>query len=219
MTQTTLNPLMNMATLPARMRHLPIGPNGYIVPWFVGWLPNGEPEFRAMDPQKWVRAVKERLCWVCGQKLGAHLVFVLGPMCAITRTTSEPACHRDCARWSAQNCPFITRPHMHRRENDLPETIQPPAGYHIARNPGVMALWITSSFKIFDDGEGRPLISVGPADEVEWYAEGRVATRAEVLESVRTGVPALEEVARQQDGGMEELDRQCQAAEAWYPAE
>jgi hypothetical protein len=66
------------------------------VPWFVAWF-DGKPEFRAMDGLKWIRAVREHLCWVCGGRLGVWQTFVLGPMCGINRTTVEPPCHLECA--------------------------------------------------------------------------------------------------------------------------
>ena len=109
---------VNMETLPARMRGLPVDERGYVVPWFVDWL-DGKPEFRAMDRSKFVRAIRERLCWVCGEKLGVYLTFVAGPMCGINRTSGEPPCHADCALWSALNCPFLSNPRMVRREDDL----------------------------------------------------------------------------------------------------
>lgn len=98
MNQTEIRP--ELEALPVRLRKLPVDARGYPVPWFVDWIegPEGRvPEFRAMDPRKWVRAVKERLCWVCGEALGRWLVFPIGPMCAITRTTAEPPSHLDCA--------------------------------------------------------------------------------------------------------------------------
>jgi hypothetical protein len=97
------------------MRHLPIDERGYPVPWFVAWLPDGKPEFRAMDRTKWFRAIREKLCWVCGGKLGVNVCFVAGPMCGINRTSSEPPSHLECARYSSRNCPFLNNPRMVRR--------------------------------------------------------------------------------------------------------
>jgi|SRR5215831_2777712 len=192
---------VDLTDLPVRMAHLPIDPQRRIpVPWFVAWV-DGKPEFRAMDARKWRQAVNERLCWTCGQRLGVHQTFVLGPMCAITKTTSEPPNHRECARWSACNCPFLSRPHMHRREAGMPEEAQAPAGMSIPRNPGAVALWTTRSYELFDDGDGKPLIKVGPLESLEnleWYAEGRMATLAEVRHSVDTGLPILLEVAERE---------------------
>ena len=61
--------------------------------------------------------MREKRCWVCGDPLGVHLTFPIGPMCALNRTISEPPSHHECASWSARNCPFLSRPHMVRRED------------------------------------------------------------------------------------------------------
>lgn len=69
--------------VPARMAHLPIDERGYVVPWFVAWV-DGKPEFRAMDPEKFSAAIRKKLCWVCGGKMGVNLCFVAGPCVAST---------------------------------------------------------------------------------------------------------------------------------------
>lgn len=217
-TTETLRP--ELTKMPARIAALPVF-RGYPVPWFVAYPngPEGEPEFRTMDAKKWVAAVKQKLCWVCGEPLGAYLVFVLGPMCGITRTTSEPACHRECAEWAAVNCPFLARPHMTRRENDLPEGIEEPGGIHLRRNPGVALLWCTRSFTLFRGPDRKYLIQVGDPLEVICYAEGRKATRQEVDESVAGGLPKLIEVAKIDGPEAEaELVRQVQEFEFYLPA-
>src|SRR4029077_8964998 len=104
--------------LPERMRHLPVNSKGYPVPWFVAWV-DGQPEFRAMDGAKFRRAIREKLCWVCGGKLGVYVCLVAGPMCGINRTSSEPPCHLECAQWSARNCPFLSNPRQVRREDEV----------------------------------------------------------------------------------------------------
>jgi hypothetical protein len=185
-----------LGSLPARMMGLPVY-RGYPTPWFVAWV-DGLPEFRAMDGNKWARAVKDKLCWVCGGRLGTYLSFVVGPMCLVTGTSSEPPSHELCATWSAKNCPFLTRPKMIRREGDMPEEAQGPAGYGIDRNPGVCAVYTTRNYKVFGDHQGRPLIKMDRHyEEVEWWAEGRKATQEEVQRSVETGLPYLMEMAGQ----------------------
>lgn len=192
-----------VSDLPERMRGLPIDERGYPVPWFVAWVAD-KPEFRAMDGAKFVRAIKERRCWVCGGRLGVNLCFVAGPMCGINRISSEPPCHLECARWSAQNCPFLANPRMVRREDDLSlEVRENVAGIGIRRNPGVSMLWITREYEIVPDGKGKHLLLMGRPESVEWWAVGRRATRAEVLESIESGLPILEAAARQERGGME----------------
>lgn len=187
--------------LPSLMTGLPVR-RGYPVPWFVAWI-DGAPEFRAMDPRKFRVAVKEGRCWVCGNrfvdKLGFRLsqAFVVGPMCAVNRISSEPPSHHICASWSARNCPFLSRPYMARREDDLINEASIKdrvAGVAITRNPGVALVWPTSTWTLIRDGRGRPLFQFGSPDApLEWYAEGRRATRAEVMASLETGLPALQE--------------------------
>jgi hypothetical protein len=207
---------------PARIAKLPLDRRGYPVPWFVS-IVNGEPEFRAMDPAKWRLAVRERRCWVCGERLGAYLAFVLGPMCGITRTSAEPPSHRDCARWSAEHCPFLSRPHMVRREDAWTEAQSDTvAGIGLKRNPGVTLIWMTRRYTLFADDKGRPLIRVGAPLEVIWICEGRTATRAEVAASVAGGYPSLLAPAEAQDreegaGAVVALRQAMERFEVWYP--
>jgi hypothetical protein len=202
------------------MATLPVDERGYPVPFFVAWI-DDKPDFRVMDPEKWQRAVKDRLCWVCGKRLGSYMVFVLGPMCGITRTSAEPPCHLECARWSAINCPFLARPHMVRREHEqLLAQGAVISGESIERNPGVSALWICHDYKLFRPNGGGMLIEVGDPEEVQWFAEGRIARREEVIESIRTGLPALEAEAEKEKakGAVEDLRRRVRAFQRWVPA-
>lgn len=210
----TLRP--DLEPLPDRLKGLPVH-RGYPVPWFVAWI-DGVPEFRAADGSKFRRAVREKLCWVCGEHLGKFVCFVAGPMCGINRTSGEPPCHLECAQWSARNCPFLSKPQMVRRENDLPEESTSRVG-HIARNPGVTLLWITKDYTLFSDGNGGALIRMGEPERVEWYALGKPATREQIEESIAGGIGNLEAMAREQDGAMEELAKaKARFEESYLPA-
>lgn len=233
MTTTALRP--ELQALPPRLQRLPVDARGYPVPWFVQWVrpgtvepvssdtPDAVPEFRLMDQAKWVRAVQERRCWVCGDTLGVYLTFVVGPMCGLNRTTAEPPCHRDCAEWSARNCPFLARPQMVRRTDALTESLAVNvAGEMLARNPGVTLLWTTKTFSVWRDDKGAPLITMGEALTVQWFAEGRAATRAEVEASVESGYPhlfALADAQQRAEGvpARDELAKQRAAFEHCYP--
>jgi hypothetical protein len=172
---------------------LPKDDAGRYVPWFVAW-PNNKPDFRVVNAPKLLIAYKERLCWVCGERLGKHLAFVLGPMCAINRVNGEPPSHLECAQFSVRACPFLSTPRMHRRERDLPQDAAQPAGIALARNPGAMAIWVTASYMPFKAGNGI-LFRLGDPEKVLWYCEGREATRAEVMASIESGLPILQKMA------------------------
>jgi hypothetical protein len=216
---TTSTIKIDLETLPAHMRGLRLDERGYPVPWFVGWI-DGKPDFRCMDGAKLRAAVKQRLCWVCGQPLGRWLAFPIGPMCSITRTISEPPSHRDCAEWSIRNCPFLSKPDFVRDLTNIPADAREGAGFGIKRNPGVTCLWITREYEFFDDGRGGVLFTVGKPENVTWWRESRAATRAEVEASVESGMPILFDAARR-DGrfAVEQLERQVVAARALFPAE
>ena len=211
-----------LTPMPERIKRLKVDPKFRVpVPWFVPWI-EGVPEFRGMDGPKFVRALREKLCWVCGDKLGVNVCFVAGPMCGINRTSSEPPSHLECGRWSAMNCPFLSNPAMVRREDEQVNNAnlaERSAGMAIARNPGVAMLWITRSFEIFRDDKRKPLIMMGEPTSVEWYARGRPATRAEVQESINTGLPVLEAVARTEPGATAELARYVERFQKYLPAE
>jgi hypothetical protein len=196
-------PRKDLPEIPLRMRQLPIEARGYPVPWFVDWI-NGKPDFRVMDRRKWGLAVRFGNCWLCGEPCGVLRTFVIGPMCAVNRTTSEPGCHLECAEFAATACPFMILPSAKRREANLPEHDQ-PGGLMLERNPGATCLWTTREFNVFRTGglhsvgNAGQLIRIGEPRSVEWYAEGRKATRDEVLHSIETGMPFLEQMAREQD--------------------
>lgn len=184
----------DLPPLPLRLASLPIDPRGYPIPWFVGVLPDGSRDIRFADGKKRIIAVANRLCWVCGQPLGRFMSFVLGPMCSINRVSAEPPAHLECALFSVRACPFLTKPQMTRRENDLPEN-RAHSGVMLLRNPGVMAVWTTRDYSPFSDGDGGFLLRLGEPTSVTWWREGRTASRAEVLESIESGFPALLELA------------------------
>lgn len=184
----------NLPPLPDRMRALPLDPRGFPIPWFVQYVA-GEPEFRAFDGRKMLKAVNDRRCWVCGGYLGVRMAFALGPMCAVNRVVSEPPSHRECAIFSATACPFLTQPRMRRNEKDLPDGMVAPAGHHLARNPGAMCVWVTRTYEVFNTTEGEKgmLFRVGKPESTLWYAAGAPANLEQVLLAIADGVVAATE--------------------------
>ena len=182
---------------PARIAKLKVDHRGYPVPWFVQWI-DGKPDHRIVDPNKIPLAVKYQRCWICGESLGKYKTFVLGPMCVVNRTVSEPPSHLDCAQFAVATCPFLSIPEKHRRARNLPENVRDAVGNHIHRNPGVMALWTTFHYSVFRV-QGGVLFKPGEPQTVTWHAEGRAATRDEVLASFEEGYPLLLEFA-ERDG-------------------
>lgn len=180
--------------VPAPVSWLPRDRRGFPVPWFVAWV-DGVPDFRTVGVGKVELATKFGLCWVCGLELvHQRAAYVAGPMCGVNRVSSEPPSHVACARFAARACPFLVRPAMRRAAGETEGAVG-PAGVMIERNPGVAMLWISGSLALpFDVPNGR-LFRLPDPLAVEWYAQGRAASRAEVQASVESGLPVLMESA------------------------
>jgi hypothetical protein len=197
--------------MPARIAKLPVDKRGFPVPKFVTWF-DGQPDFRVIRPSSVVNCVRKRLCWICGEPIGVRMAFVIGPMCAINRISSEPPSHKECAVFAARNCPFLSTPLARRREKDLPEERYVLDG-HIDHNPGVAAVWITKTYTVTPVDTGY-LFKIGTPLSIAFYCEGRLATRAEIDAAIDKGLPFAVEVARQEgDFGVLALTRQRQELE------
>jgi hypothetical protein len=164
---------------------------GLPVPWFVAWI-DGKPDFRVVDTARMMKAHRLKLCMLCGDALGVHVSFVIGPMCCINRVSSE----RDCCEYAVKACPFLSDPEKGRRDDNLPDH-RSAAGFGVKRNPGVTAIWTTRSSTRFVAGRGNRgfLWKLGEPESVTWWCRGREATRKEVRASLRSGLPSLVDLA------------------------
>ncbi len=185
--------------MPEPVARLPRDPLGRPIPWFVHRDADGVADFRVLRADA-RDAVRFGWCWVCGRPRGRHAAFVIGPMCAVNRVSAEPPSHQACAMYSARACPFLTTPNMVRRESNLPDGVQDPAGIMIRRNPGIALVWSSRTWRSFAAPDGGTLWDVGDPSAVRWLARGGPATRAEVLASIDSGLPLLRAEA-EKDGG------------------
>ncbi len=180
--------------MPPRVAALPRNAAGYPIPYFAATI-KGKREFRLGARHAYIMCTIHRRCWVCGERrVPGQDAFVIGPMCVINRTTQDPPSHIECAEYSVQVCPFLITPGMVRRDRGLPDDIT-HAGIPIMRNPGVSLIWLTAQWSSYEPpiGQGR-LFELGEPMSTSWWKQGREATRAEVLESIASGLPLLQEM-------------------------
>lgn len=183
-----------MPPMPENIAKLPRDPRGFPIPWFVEDV-NGVRDFRVVSRKRKGQALLHSRCWVCGEDRGRPAAFVIGPMCAINRISSEPPSHLECATFAAQACPFLVKPMVKRREDNLPVDYKVTPG-HIDRNPGVALIWVTSRWQIKPVNSGDYIISLGDPQFIACYREGREATKDEVRHSIETGLPILQDNAK-----------------------
>jgi len=216
----------DMPDLPERMRRLPVDARGYPVPYFVAWFDAagaatkrgvGTPDFRMVHPGTIARCHTDALCWVCGQPLGSYKSFVIGPMNALSRTSSEPPSHLDCADFSARACPFLVHPNEKRREKRIPGEWHKPDGQTISCHPRMAVVWTVKRYQV-RQVRSDVVFDVGTPEHVRWYTEGRLATRAEVVASIDSGLPRLYENAKPRgQGGADDIKRRYDASMALVP--
>lgn len=203
--------------MPLALAKRPRTEKGYPVPWFVPWH-EGQWDFRFIRTGTIEEAIQRNICWTCGEPLERPCCFVVGPMCAVNRTSAEPPSHVWCGVYAAKACPFLARPKLERlsRRTDLDTTENQTAGTMIERNPGVALVWVTNTPSY--DPRLR-LFDIGDPVRVVWYAHSRKATRDEVMESITTGLPFLRNVAEEEgNGAMEALDAMVERAMPLVPA-
>jgi hypothetical protein len=216
--------------MPDRFKKLPINDKGFPIPAFVAWLAadgqnylpantyGAKRDFRIIDPHYMDGCYRFHRCWLCNEPLGRHRVFAIGPMCVVNRVTMEPPSHRDCAEYAVRACPFLSQPKMVRNEKNMPIDRRAP-GLMIERNPGVTCLYETETYKRFTALGGK-LCELGEPKRIEWWAEGRIATRAEVSASIDSGMPLLMREATKDGPDAIKALAQCRArAEKFLPAE
>ena len=220
---------VELPEMPARIARLRRDARGYPVPWFVEWFkagervereePGAEPDFRYADLSFRWRGFHNGRCWICGDHLGTHKVYAIGPLCVINRVTSEPASHRECAEFAARACPFLVRPRQKRNKKGLDDDAQAP-GIMIDRNPGCVCLYETPLARAFSVGPGQGwLIRLDEPTRIDWWAEGRQATRAEIEASIESGFPLLMEMAEEQGpAAIAELMKMSVDAMCYLPA-
>jgi hypothetical protein len=107
---------------------------GLPIPYIAMIKDDGEPDFRITNEINRRVVMIERLCQLCGNKMGRNLFFVGGTAAAQINRYFEPQAHLECVIYAMQVCPFICG----RLEHDDPEKIQ-------AENPDLY-VHVSSSF-------------------------------------------------------------------------
>jgi hypothetical protein len=203
---------------PDAMRLRPVDHRGFPVPWFVTKKTDeGLWDFVGIERSRMIEAIRFEKCWVSGHTLGKFKAFCIGPMCAINRTAGDPPTRKDIALWSVQVCPFMSRPRARRAARNEDQVSEGAGidGVGILRNPGVTGVWVTTNSE-YQRGRGFYL---GDPVEMTWWAEGRPATRDEVLASVDSGIHHLEKLAEEEGReAVHELTRYRKRAESLWPA-
>lgn len=101
--------MTDLADIPPRMHRRPRDERGYVIPYNQFLDANGVPDFRTIDMERQQRALRLRLCAMCGEQMGKHIFFVGGPLCVEHGYFYDGPMHKDCAIYALKSCPHLAR--------------------------------------------------------------------------------------------------------------
>ena len=98
-----------MADIPFRLARRPRDARGYVIPFAQFIKPDGTPDFRVMDEALTSKALRRRLCGLCGEPMRKDVWFIGGPKCVEYGCFYDPPMHRECAVYALETCPHLAR--------------------------------------------------------------------------------------------------------------
>lgn len=153
---------------PPGVAELDVDERGYPIFFMIQPPPGQALDFRVMNLTNHLRCARERLCMICGRKLGYWLTFIGGPMCLKNRVFGDGPMHRACAEYSLRVCPYLTIGSMDYKNapsGKVPNTKTDPNV--ILKKPKKMLLYTTREFKLINGGGGKPVFRVAPHKKLE----------------------------------------------------
>lgn len=88
--------------LAQRPRH-----KGIPIPFTTMLLPDGSPDFRVTDHERWLNCVDDDLCALCGEDLPPLNWYIGGDKCVDSKMFFDPAMCLECAIYALVVCPFL----------------------------------------------------------------------------------------------------------------
>lgn len=156
--------------VPDRMAGLPRHPaSGFVVPFFAAVI-GGVPDLKILDERKQLLCLRDKLCAICGQRLGYWVSFITGPEGVKNRTVHDTGMHRECAEYSLRVCPYLARPGARRAARHAAGT-EPVVGA-TDENPGRVARYETRAWRPYSPDGRSVLLRLAPATAIEWWRDG-----------------------------------------------
>lgn len=159
---------------PARVGRLARDGRGYPVPALVMRDAEGRPDFRVIDSERWLHAVRFHRCGLCGEPMGRSVAFVGGPASLHHRVFTDAGMHPDCAAYALKTCPFLAAPSFaySRTMPDLSGAVTRTLEDVSTRRPDVFGLGVTRGYELLTLPNGGLAIQAGPFQTISWWKRG-----------------------------------------------
>lgn len=185
---------------PERIARLPHDKRGYPIPWNVLKADDGTPFFIVNDDRKAWRALRGRLCPICGEPLGGWIWLVGGPLSAFDPNGYyfDLPGHRECMEFALQTCPYLAIPKYLRHSDAIAhvEKLPPEARVLldetvIPERPEVMVAVAPSKIALKDRSGLQPYLKpVKPYRDYTFWRHGKKLDEAEALPYLRLALGA-----------------------------
>lgn len=153
---------------PSGIARLPKDARGYPTPFTVQRMPDGVPDFRVIDPEKWAYAVTTQRCALCGGK-ATLFAFVGGPRSIERHTFTDAGMHKECAEYALKVCPFLAAPKFAYNRAEIAGTT---VNEHVSTvRPDIFGLATASDYGVMNY-KGEYVIYVGNYLSVAWWKDG-----------------------------------------------
>ena len=145
---------------------------GMPIPYMSPIGRDGVPLFSVDNEVLKLEVMHQRLCGLCGEKLGQWIGFIGDMDCMLDRIFEQPGMHIDCLQYAASICPYIARTNyqVHTRAKitgQVENIILLNAEMADYPRPERMLIYVTSDYEII--GGGPTLAArVAPHRKIIW---------------------------------------------------
>lgn len=169
------------------MQLLPKDRRGYPVPFIILRDKNDVPHFQINDGKLVQKCIQQKLCAICGQKLGTDMWVTGGPLSAFHpngRYFDTPV-HGECGRYAMQVCPYLAAPMYSKRldhstlnsEDFNGQVFMDPTV--IEERPVFFVMARIKSFKVEWHSKHHSIAPARPYQEVLFWKDGREINASE----------------------------------------
>jgi hypothetical protein len=104
-TAAIASPVTSAAEIPARIQRCPVH-HGWPIP-FTAVNEPGQVDIIGTSISRWLDAVQDRLCGLCGEGVEGDIWFIGGAICVNFRLFPDVGMHQECAAWAFDLCPWL----------------------------------------------------------------------------------------------------------------
>ncbi len=177
--------------IPEILAALPRDSRGYPIPKGVWCDPEtGEYDFRILDQQVRVEALKKKLCAISSQPLLEREYWFIGCPASFTgRLFVDGPMRYEAAEFSMMTCPYLALAQSRHRRAGMEDKFR-PAGTSLEKS-SILMLGMSKSYRL-EEMEDFIYVRAGPWRAVSWWRNGQRLSKPEAIELLAEVAPEID---------------------------